>query len=298
VAERAQPKRKAPAAKRAPAKKPAPAKKRAQPKRKAPARLAEPAAPMKPARAIGAPILVASDIDVFYGKVQTLYGVDFEVRQGEIVALLGVNGAGKSTLLRAISGVLPVPRGQITFEGARIDGLGSDEIVKRGVVQVPGGRGTFAGLTIGENLRLGGYIFRKDKAAIRQEIERVLQYFPWLSDRMSQFAGTLSGGEQQQLLLARAFMSRPKLMMIDELSLGLAPIIVEQLMDIVLEMNRQGTSIVMVEQHVDLALEFADRAYFLEKGEVRFSGPGAELRERGDLLRSVFLAGVSEATLK
>jgi ABC-type branched-subunit amino acid transport system ATPase component len=246
---------------------------------------------------IGAPILQASGIDVFYGKVQTLYGVDFEVREGEIVALLGVNGAGKSTLLRAISGVLPVPRGEITFEGARINGLPSDEIVRRGVVQVPGGRGTFAGLTIAENLRLGGYIFRRDKAALHREIERVLQHFPWLSGRMGQYAGTLSGGEQQQLLLARAFMSKPKLMMIDELSLGLAPIIVEQLLDLVSEMNRQGTSIVIVEQHVDLALEFADRAYFLEKGEVRFQGPSAELHERGDLLRSVFLAGVKEARL-
>jgi len=246
---------------------------------------------------IGEAILTASGVDVYYGKVQTLYGVDFEVRQGEIVALLGVNGAGKSTLLRAISGVLPVTRGTVTFEGNDITNIQSDEIVRRGVVQVPGGRGTFAGLTIAENLRLGGYIFRKDKAAIRTEIERVLQFFPWLRDRMDQHAGTLSGGEQQQLLLARAFMSSPKLIMIDELSLGLAPIIVEQLMDIVLEMNRQGSSIVMVEQHIDLALEFADRAYFLEKGEVRFSGPSADLRERDDLLRSVFLATATEANL-
>jgi ABC-type branched-subunit amino acid transport system ATPase component len=246
---------------------------------------------------IGAPILTASGVDVYYGKIQTLYGVDFEVRQGEIVALLGVNGAGKSTLLRAISGILPVTRGTVTFEGDDITNIASDDIVRRGVVQVPGGRGTFAGLTIAENLRLGGYIFRKDKAAIRREIERVLEFFPWLTDRMDQHAGTLSGGEQQQLLLARAFMSNPKLIMIDELSLGLAPIIVEQLMDIVLEMNRQGSSIVMVEQHIDLALEFADRAYFLEKGEVRFSGPSADLRERDDLLRSVFLATATEANL-
>jgi len=245
----------------------------------------------------GDPILTASNLDVFYGKVQTLYGVDFEVRDGEIVALLGVNGAGKSTLLRAVSGVLPVAAGEITFEGARIDNLRSDEIVRRGIAQVPGGRGTFAGLTIGENLRLGGYIFRKDKAALKRETERVLEYFPWLADRLDQHAGTLSGGEQQQLLLARAFMSRPKLMMIDELSLGLAPIVVEKLLELVATMNRQGTSIVIVEQHVDLALGFADRAYFLEKGEVRFQGPSAQLLERDDLLRSVFLAGVTEAQL-
>src|SRR5207237_4850763 len=149
------------------------------------------------------------------------------------------------------------------------DGLQSDEIVKRGVVQVPGGRGTFAGLTIEENLRLGGYILRHDKATLRRETERVLEYFPWLADRLGQHAGTLSGGEQQQLLLARAFMSRPKLMMIDELSLGLAPIVVEQLLALVAEMNRPGTSIVIVEQPVNLALQFADRAYFLTKGHDR-----------------------------
>ena len=243
------------------------------------------------------PLLRCETIDVSYGKVQTLYGVDFEVREGEIVALLGVNGAGKSTLLKAISGVLPVTRGRVTFLGEEVTNADSDEIVRRGVVQVPGGRGTFAGLTIAENLRLGGYIFRRDKARIRREIERVVSYFPWLADRMDQHAGTLSGGQQQQLLLARAFMSNPKLIMIDELSLGLAPVIVEQLLDIVREMNRQGASIVIVEQHVDLALDFAERAYFLEKGEVRFSGPCDELRERGDLLRSVFLAAAQEAAL-
>jgi branched-chain amino acid transport system ATP-binding protein len=253
------------------------------------------AAPERPP--VGEPVLRASGVDVFYGKVQTLYGVDFEVRAGEIVALLGVNGAGKSTLLRAISGVLPVPQGTITFEGERLDGLSPDEIVGRGVVQVPGGRGTFAGLTVAENLRLGGYVFRHDKAAVRREVDRVVESFPWMAERMRQYAGTLSGGQQQQLLLARAFMSRPKLVMIDELSLGLAPVIVEQLLELVGEMNRQGTAIVIVEQHVDLALGFADRAYFLEKGEVRFHGPSAELQERGDLLRSVFLAGVAEAKL-
>jgi ABC-type branched-subunit amino acid transport system ATPase component len=246
---------------------------------------------------IGDTLLVCDDIDVFYGRVHTLYGVDFELRQNEIVALLGVNGAGKSTLLKAISGILPVPSGHIAFEGEHIENLSSDEIVGRGIVQVPGGRGTFPGLTIAENLRLGGYIFRRDKAALRRETERVMAYFPWLSDRMGQYAGTLSGGQQQQLLLARAFMGRPRVMMIDELSLGLAPIVVEQLLDVVRAMNREGTTILIVEQHVDLALEFADRAYFLEKGEVRFSGPSADLRERSDLLRSVFLAGAKEAML-
>lgn len=243
------------------------------------------------------PVLRAEAIDVWYGKVQTLYGVDFEVNAGEIVALLGVNGAGKSTLLKAISGVLPVPKGRVVFEGADITNHASDTVVSRGIVQVPGGRGTFPGLTIGENLRLGGYIFRRDRKRIAEEIERVVGLFPWLADRMSQYAGTLSGGQQQQLLLARAFMSRPRVIMIDELSLGLAPVIVEQLLDVVAQMNREGASIVIVEQHIDLALQFAKRAYFLEKGEVRFAGPSRQLHERGDLLRSVFLAGATEASL-
>jgi ABC-type branched-subunit amino acid transport system ATPase component len=251
---------------------------------------------MSERRTIGAAALRCEAIDVFYGRVQTLYGVDFEVRENEIVALLGVNGAGKSTLLKAISGILPVPRGRISHLGERIDGLPSHRIVERGIVQVPGGRGAFPGLTIGENLRLAGAVLR-DKALARSEIDRVLELFPWLAERRNQYAGTLSGGQQQQLLLARAFVARPKIIMIDELSLGLAPIIVEQLLDVVREMNRQGVCIVIVEQHVDLALEFADRAYFLEKGEVRFSGPSAELRDRGDLLRSVFLATAQEAAL-
>ncbi len=248
-------------------------------------------------RVIGAPILVAESVDVFYGKVQTLYGVDFEVREGEIVALLGVNGAGKSTLLKAISGVLPVPRGRVAWHGDDITNATSDDIVRRGIVQVPGGRGTFAGLTIEENLRLGGYLHRKDRVRARDDLDAVIALFPWLAERMQQHAGTLSGGQQQQLLLARAFLTRPKLIMIDELSLGLAPVIVEQLLDIVRVLNEQGVSIVVVEQHIDLALSFADRAYFLEKGEVRFSGPSADLSARSDLLRSVFLAGAKEATL-
>ena len=242
-------------------------------------------------------MLRVEGIDVFYGRVQTLYGVTFEVREGEVVALLGVNGAGKSTLLKAISGVLPVDRGAITLAGERIDRLPSHEIVRRGVVQVPGGRGAFPGLTVGENLRLAAAIHGRDRRTAESETERVVEIFPWLADRRAQLAGTLSGGQQQQLLLARAFIARPKLMMIDELSLGLAPIIVEQLLEIVREMNRQGVTVVVVEQNVDLALSFSDRAYFLEKGEVRFEGTAADLRDRGDLLRSVFLAGATEAAL-
>ena len=247
---------------------------------------------------IGAPLLEVEDIDVFYGRVHTLYGVSFEVRENEVVALLGVNGAGKSTLLKAISGINRAVAGRIRFAGERIDSLSSHEIVRRGVVQVPGGRGGFPGLTVGENLRLAAAVGRADKGrGAAGDLAHVYDLFPWLAERRAQPAGTLSGGQQQQLLLARAFLTKPRLIMIDELSLGLAPIVVEQLLEIVGGLNRGGVTIVIVEQNVDLALSFADRAYFLEKGEVRFSGAAAELRERGDLLRSVFLAGASGASL-
>ena len=261
--------------------------------------MAEPEAPatLTERPPVGGPLLEVRGIDVFYGRVQTLTGVSFEVRSNEIVALLGVNGAGKSTLLRAISGIIPCARGSVLFEGERLDRLAAHEIVRRGVVQVPGGRGAFPGLTIAENLRLASSIHRRDRSRVAGDIERVLTTFPWLAERRSQPAGTLSGGQQQQLLLARAFLARPRLIMIDELSLGLAPIVVEQLLEVVAGMNRAGVTIVIVEQNVDLALAFSDRAYFLEKGEVRFEGAAGELRERGDLLRSVFLAGATEAAL-
>ena len=247
---------------------------------------------------IGGALLVVEDIDVFYGRVHTLYDVSFEVRTNEIVALLGVNGAGKSTLLKAISGIIPCAKGHITFAGERIDRAPSHEIVLRGVVQVPGGRGAFPGLTVGENLRLAAAVSRADKGrGAAGDLAHVFELFPWLAERRGQLAGTLSGGQQQQLLLARAFLAKPRLIMIDELSLGLAPVVVEQLLGIVQDLNRLGVTIVIVEQNVDLALSFSDRAYFLEKGEVRFEGPAAELRERDDLLRSVFLAGATEAAL-
>jgi len=247
---------------------------------------------------IGAPLLSVDGIDVFYGRVHTLIGVSFEVHENEVVALLGVNGAGKSTLLKAISGIIGCTAGQISFAGERIDRLPSHEIVRRGIVQVPGGRGGFPGLTVWENLRLAAAVSRRDRGkGASADIDHVIELFPWIGERRSQPAGTLSGGQQQQLLLARAFLAQPRLIMIDELSLGLAPIVVEQLLGIVRDLNRRGVTIVIVEQNVDLALSFSDRAYFLEKGEVRFEGPAPALRERGDLLRSVFLAGAKEAAL-
>jgi branched-chain amino acid transport system ATP-binding protein len=248
-------------------------------------------------RVVGEPVLECRAIDVWYGRVPTLFGIDFDVRAGEIVALLGVNGAGKSTLLKAISGIIGLRAGEIAFEGRRIDRMPSHEIVAAGIVQVPGGRGAFAGLTVWENLRLAGAMHGRDRRRFAAEAERVVEMFPWIAERRTQVAGTLSGGQQQMLLLARSFMLRPRLLMIDELSLGLAPVVVEQLLEVVRKVNLEGVAVVVVEQNVDLALSFADRAWFLEKGEVRYAGAAERLRERGDLLRSVFLAGAKEAAL-
>jgi branched-chain amino acid transport system ATP-binding protein len=239
----------------------------------------------------GAPLLDVRALDVAYGKVRVLTGIDFRVMPGETVALLGTNGAGKSTLLRAISGVVPSTAGTITFDGRELTRARPADAVRAGVVQMPGGRGTFPGLTIEDNLRVGGITVARGERAARAE--DVLALFPWLAERRRQLAGTLSGGQQQMLALARALMPRPRLLMIDELSLGLAPVIVGQLLDVVAALRSRGVAVVVVEQHVDLALSFSDRAYFLERGQVRFEGPAADLRGRTDLLRAVFFAGAT-----
>ncbi|MEX2293606.1 MAG: ABC transporter ATP-binding protein [Acidimicrobiales bacterium] len=234
-------------------------------------------------------LLRVDGLQVAYGQALVIDDLSFEVEEGEIVALLGTNGAGKSTLLKAISGILPVRRGSITFEGVDIAGARPHRIVRAGVVQMPGGRATFAGLTVAENLRIGGITVRRAERDAR--VREVLQQFPVLEERRDQIAGTLSGGQQQMLALARALMSRPRLLMIDELSLGLAPTIVHELLATIARIRVEGTSLVVVEQQVDLALDLADRAYFLERGQVRFEGPAPDLRGRSDLLRAVFLAG-------
>ena len=234
-------------------------------------------------------LLETSGLSVAYGRVPVLVDIDFAVAPGEIVAMLGTNGAGKSTLLRAVSGILRPRAGAIRFDGSDITGMRPAEIVRRGLVQMPGGRATFPGLTVAENLRVGAMTAPKPERAARAE--EVLGRFPWLAERRGQVAGTLSGGQQQMLALARALMSRPRLLMIDELSLGLAPTIVGQLLEVIAGLRAGGTSIVVVEQQVDLALELADRAYFLERGRVRFEGPSDGLRGRTDLLRAVFLVG-------
>ncbi len=238
-----------------------------------------------------AKLLLVKDLDVGYDSVQVLFGVNFEIEEGEIIALLGTNGAGKSTLLRAISGLLPASAGAVIFDGVDMTYAPPQEIAARGVIQVPGGKGVFPTLSVEENLKIAGWLYRKDPKHLEDATEQVLKYFPVLRERWTQPAGNLSGGEQQMLTLGQAFIAKPKLLMIDELSLGLAPIIVEQLLTIVKAIQANGTTIILVEQSVNVALTVAHTAFFLEKGEIRFTGPTSELLERPDILRSVFLEG-------
>ena len=240
----------------------------------------------------GGPVLLeACRLTVSYDGVQVLFGVDLEVRAGEIVALLGTNGAGKSTTLNAISGEVEPDGGNVWFEGEAITGEPPERTVARGIVQVPGGRGIFPGLTVADNLKMGSFLIRRDKNLVDRRLGEVFELFPRLAERRSQRAGSLSGGERQMLTLAQSFLLKPKLLLIDELSLGLAPAIVRELLQAVRDVNTAGVAVVLVEQSVNIALTLADRAYFMEKGEVRFSGPTTDLLGRSDLLRSVFLEG-------
>ncbi len=240
-------------------------------------------------------LLSVRDLDVAYDQTQVVFGVNIDVADGEIVALLGTNGAGKSTVLRAISGLAVARAGEIHFDGTDITRLDPNSIARLGVTQVPGGRGVFPGLTVLENLRAASWLYRRDRAYVREATDRVFEYFPALTSRLETAAGSLSGGEQQMLSLGKAFIARPRLLMIDELSLGLAPVIVESLLDIVRGIHRNGTTIILVEQSVNTALRLAERAVFLEKGEVRFQGPASDLLERTDLLRAVYLKGTNRA---
>jgi ABC-type branched-subunit amino acid transport system ATPase component/predicted MFS family arabinose efflux permease len=239
-------------------------------------------------------LLLVRGLDVRYGDVRILFGVDIEVEEGEVVALLGTNGAGKSTLLNAISGVTQASRGAVIFDGRDITHAPPDEIAALGISQVPGGKGVFPGLTVAENLRVAGWMARDDRAGLAARRERVHAMFPILADRSEDPAADLSGGQQQMLALSMAFLTKPQLLVIDELSLGLAPVIVDQLLDVVRALRDEGTTILLVEQSVNVALSVADRAYFLEKGEVRYDGPTADLLDRPDVLRSVFLEGASK----
>ncbi|HEX9683072.1 MAG TPA: ABC transporter ATP-binding protein [Acidimicrobiales bacterium] len=237
------------------------------------------------------PLLVVDSISVSYGRVQVLADVSLTAARGEIVALLGTNGAGKSTLLRAISGLVAPTDGSIHLAGEAIVGNRPHQIVAAGVVAVPGGRATFPGLTVAESMAVGATpLPRRERD---QRIAEALARFPDLTGRLDQKAGSLSGGQQQQLAVARALVTRPKVLLVDELSLGLAPIVVESLLEVLDGLRDDGLAVVVVEQQVDLALAFAARAYFLERGRVRFDGPASELSERRDLLRAVFLAGAN-----
>ena len=239
------------------------------------------------------PYLAVRDLDASYGPVQILFGLDLDVYEGEIVALLGTNGAGKSTLFKCITNLLEPTAGTVTFVGQDLTGLPTDEIATRGVVMMPGGRSVFPTLTVRDNLRLACWIKRKDGAAVREAEERVLELFPRLGDRIDQLAGNLSGGEQQMLAVSQALIPDPKLLLIDELSLGLAPTVVGQLIDVVQRIHATGLTIVVVEQSINVALQLAERAVFMEKGEFRFTGSTQDLLDRPDILRSVFIAGAS-----
>ncbi|SDA91378.1 ABC transporter ATP-binding protein [Mesorhizobium qingshengii] len=221
-------------------------------------------------------LLEVVDVDVLYGNVRAIQGVSLCVEAGQIVTLIGANGAGKSTTLNAISGVLPISRGAIRFKGQLISGLASHGIVRLGISQVPEGRRIFGKLTVSENISLGSFV-RNDWHEIQQDRERVLELFPRLRERLRQTAGTLSGGEQQMLAMARALVARPALILLDEPSMGLAPMLVEQVFEIIKEINRQGVTILLVEQNAFAALEIADQAYVLASGAISLTGSGAEL---------------------
>lgn len=238
------------------------------------------------------PMLSCRHVDFSYAGTQVLFGVDFTVEEGEIVALLGTNGAGKSTLLRVISGLGLPHRGSVRFRGVDITYVDAERRVRLGINQVPGGRAVFGPMTVLENLRVVGYSHGRDRQSIERGIEATFGAFPRLHERQGQLASTLSGGEQQMLALSSALMLRPRLLLIDELSLGLAPAVVGELLAMVRTINEAGTAIVLIEQSVNVALSVVEHAYFMEKGEIRFDGRSSDLIDRPDLLRSVFLEGV------
>jgi branched-chain amino acid transport system ATP-binding protein len=221
-------------------------------------------------------LLELENVTLLYGRIQALHGISLTVDQGEIVALIGANGAGKTTTMRAISGLRPVAQGSIKFDGKDITRLRADLRVVRGVSQSPEGRGIFPGMTVRENLEMGAYT-RRNRAEINEDMERAFTLFPRLRERERQVGGTLSGGEQQMLAVGRALMSRPKLLLLDEPSMGLAPMLIQQIFDIVVEINGQGTTVLLVEQNAQQALSRAHRAYVLETGRIVKSGTGAEL---------------------
>lgn len=234
-------------------------------------------------------MLVLDNINVYYGAIHALKGISFEVKEGEIVTLIGSNGAGKSTTLKTISGLLKPKEGKITFKDEDISTSNPPGIVAKGISQVPEGRRVFANMSVVENLDLGAFQ-RKDKEAVKKDMENVFELFPRLYERRKQLAGTLSGGEQQMLAMGRAVMSRPELLLLDEPSMGLAPILVRQIFEIIQEINSQGTTILLVEQNARMALSVADRAYVLETGKIVLSGDAKELMDSEEISKA-YLGG-------
>jgi branched-chain amino acid transport system ATP-binding protein len=234
-------------------------------------------------------LLEVKDLNVYYGAIHALQGISFDVDEGEIVTLIGANGAGKSTTLKTVSGLLRPRRGSIRFGGRDMVSLAAEEIVTRGVVHVPEGRKIFAPLTVLENLQMGAYT-RKDKAEIERSMQRVFTSFPRLRERLSQLGGTLSVVEQHMLAVARGLMARPRLLLLDEPSMGLAPILVEEIFEIIREINRQGTTILLVEQNANMALQVANRGYVLETGRIALEGKAGDLLHNPQVIQA-YLGG-------
>jgi branched-chain amino acid transport system ATP-binding protein len=233
------------------------------------------------------PLLSLKNLHVAYGAIRAVEGIDLQVESGQVVTLIGANGAGKSTTLQAVSGLIPTAAGCIEFDGRPINGLPAHEIVRRGLVQVPEGRGIFSNLSVEENIELGGFR-RSDRAQVHADRERALDLFPRLRERLTQSAGTLSGGEQQMLAIARALVAGPRLLLLDEPSLGLAPQVLRTIFQVIREINARGTTILLVEQNAHMALKSADYAYVLETGRIVMEGPAAKLAE-SDEVRKAYL---------
>jgi len=234
-------------------------------------------------------LLEVKDLNVYYGAIHALQGISFHVERGEIVTLIGANGAGKSTTLNTISGLVRARSGGIKFKGQEITTTPPYEIVSMGIVQVPEGRKIFAPLTVQENLDMGAFS-RNDRAAIKQSMERVFESFPRLKERLDQYGGTLSGGEQQMLAIGRGLMANPELLLLDEPSMGLAPVLIEEIFDIIQEIHNQGTSILLVEQNAQMALSVASRAYVLETGRIALEGPAREVADNPEV-KVAYLGG-------
>lgn len=234
-------------------------------------------------------MLKIENLNIKYGAIHAVKGIDLEVKQGEIVTLIGANGAGKTSILKALSGLVKASEGTITYEGKILNKMSAQDIMKLGISHVPEGRRIFAGMSVLENLELGAYQ-RKDKEGIKKDLESVYQRFPILKDRSKQNAATLSGGEQQMLAMGRALMSKPKLLLLDEPSMGLAPILVREIFSIIEDIKKQGVTVLLVEQNARMALSVADRAYVLETGNVVMSGTGKELAESEDIQKA-YLGG-------